>query len=744
MTDDREHLDAFFGRARVTTLERPAAPRTAGRPSESAAPRRTAGPARTGGGERPTRRTATPSRRSSAPGAAVAERTAAPTARAAAARVAAPTARTTSVRRSAIAGRGPAPSGRRADRSAPVVGPDARPPRGRRPLRSAPGAADRLADRRRTRRRLWVFVVGVLVICAGIAAKLAYVQVVQRDSLMAYGASGRDTSRVLPAVRGAIYDRSGRAFALSVAEPAVVADPTVIAEPAVAAAALAPVLHLDEADLRSTLARSDTRYVVLAPTADQATQAAVRDLNLKGVSFEDRYVRETPTGDLARGVVGSTYGDGATDDKGRQGRTGFELAFDRQLAGQPGRLSYERAPNGDTIAGAPEHLEPAVPGTDVYLTLDQALQYATEQALGAQVQATGAVQGMAIISRPSTGEVLAMASIARGEDGTVGPTGDDRPVSTQFEPGSVNKMITVAGALEEGLIAPDTPIEVPDHLQVGDHAFTDHDPHPTSVWSPTDILVTSSNVGTIKIAQLLGAERVDRYLRAFGFGAETPGFPGAIDGQLLPLADWSGTSIGAIPIGQGISVTALQMLAAYNVIANDGVYVAPKLVGATDDGTGRKATATSAQRRVISAATAQQVRSILAKVVSDGTGQPAQVPGYISFGKTGTARIPQFGGDTKDAYKDADGRYHYESSFVGGVDGADLSIIVTIQDAKTSIYGSDVAAPVFAQLASLTLRHEQVPPPSLTTAAVDVPELSASARDVEGEDPGLVTETTQG
>ncbi len=697
MTGDWDDLDDFFARpSRVATLDRPA-------------PRRTAPSARRTE-TRPETTRPEPRRR-------------------AAVRQAAPTTRTRATAPKATFA--PAPALRR---TRPAALPRLVPP----PIQS-----DVLG--RRTRRRLRAFVVAVVLICGAITFRMVDLQLHNRDSLIAYGESLRDSYRILPAGRGAIYDRSGRAFALSVTKPAVVADPSVIANPGRVAAALAPVLDLDEAELRSDLAQDDKEYLVLVPTADEKLVAEVKDLNLGGIGFEDRYLRETPTGDLARAVVGSTYGDGQVDEEGRRGRTGLELAYEEQLAGTPGRLTFERSPNGDTIAGAPERREPAVPGTDLYLTLDQALQYSTEQALTDQVEATGATQGMAVISRPSTGEVLAMASVARQEDGTVAGTGDNRPVSTQFEPGSVNKMITVAGALEEGVISPDTPIEVPDQLQVGDHEFSDNDPHETTVWSPTDILVTSSNIGTIKIASMLGKERVDGYLRAFGFGADTPGFPGAIDGQMLPLKDWSGTSIGSIPLGQGISVTALQMLAAYNVIANDGIYVAPKLVAATDGGTGRQATKASDHRRVISAQTAGAMRSILSKVVSDGTGMPAQVPGYTAFGKTGTARIPQFGGDAEDAYKDAEGNYHYESSFVGGIDGADITIIVTIQDAKTSIYGSQVAAPVFAQLASLTLRHEQVPPPALVAGSSrGVPELSPSARQLQGEDPGLVTKTTQG
>lgn len=596
----------------------------------------------------------------------------------------------------------------------------------------------------------------VLVLGAGISVRLADIQLTGGAACRtfgvadckAYGADQRTGFREIPAGRGAILDRNGQAFALSVPEPNVVADPTLVEDPVRAARALAPALGATEPDLVAKLSRPGTRYQVLAGTVSAAVERDVRALDLEGITFEDQYVRESPSSGLARSIVGETYDDGRVDERDRQGQTGLERSADAELKGTPGRLTFEKDPAGGTIAGTREKLRAAEPGTDLYLTLDQSLQFAAEQAVSDQVSATGASQGMAIISRPSTGEVLAMVSVASDEDGKVANTGDNRPATSVFEPGSVNKMITVAGALEEGLVDPDTVLDVPDNLQVADHLFTDHDPHPTQRWSTTDILVTSSNVGTIKIAQQLGKEKVDAYLRTFGFGSATGSeFPGEVDGLMLPPDEWSGTSIGAIPIGQGISVTALQMLAAYNVIANDGVYAAPKLVAATDTGSGKRPTDASSRRRVVSAETARAMTAMLVKVVGDGTGKPAQVPGYPAAGKTGTARIPQPGphADPADAYQDGEGRYHYESSFVGFVAGADLSIIVTVQDAQTSIYGSEVAAPVFAHLASLALRSEQIPPPALTEAVASaVPELSPSAREFDGEDPGLVPETTQG
>jgi cell division protein FtsI (penicillin-binding protein 3) len=593
--------------------------------------------------------------------------------------------------------------------------------------------------------RLIVFVVLVAVAGAAVGARLTDIQVTSRAAYVAYGADQRDGFRTLPAGRGAIYDRHGQAFALSLPEPNVVADPLSINDPVDAARRLAPVLEIDEATLIEKLSAGPSRYQVLAATVTPDVAGAVGGLDLAGITLEDHFVRQNPSGDLARAVVGRTHADGLVDAEGRQGLTGVEAAFEEELRGTPGERWYERDPDGNTIAGTPERTQPARPGTDLHLTLDQSLQYATEQALVEQVEATGASQAMAIIAHPSTGEVLAMASVADDGDGTITSTDDNRSVATVFEPGSVNKVITVAGALEEGLVGPDTVHQVPDRIQVADHLFTDHEPHATEDWTTTDILVTSSNVGTIQLAQALGSEKIDAYLRDFGFGSASGGFPGEVNGLLLPLDDWSGTSIGAIPLGQGISVTALQMLGAYNVIANDGIYVPPTLVAATDSGTGKAPSVPAPGRRVLSTETATAVRHMLAKVVTDGTGVRAGVPGYVAFGKTGTARIPQFGGDDEDAYKDADGQYHYESSFVGGIDGADLSIIVTVQNAETSIYGSELAAPVFADLASLALRREQIPPPALLEdAQAGVPELSASAREVEGEDPGPISPATQG
>jgi cell division protein FtsI (penicillin-binding protein 3) len=271
----------------------------------------------------------------------------------------------------------------------------------------------------------------------------------------------------------------------------------------------------------------------------------------------------------------------------------------------------------------------------------------------------------------------------------------------------VNKVITLAAALESGVTTPSTGMEVPDHYTVADHEFTDDHNHEPEVWTPTDILVSSSNVGTIKIAQELGPDRLDAALRRFGLGAPTGlDFPRETRGRLLDPAEWSGTSLGSIAIGQGISVTAMQMLGAFNVIANDGTYVAPRLVDATvgPDGTRRK-TPVGARRRVVSEDTARTMQAMMAKVVSEqsGTGTRAQVPGYTVAGKTGTAAKPVPGGYSTS---------RYVASFVGVVPAKDprLVVLVQVDEPHGAIWGGVVAAPAFAEIARSSLVELEVAP----------------------------------
>lgn len=630
----------------------------------------------------------------------------------------------------------PAPRARRAPTPSPAL-PSA-------PRRAVPASARRPAPGRRVQgprtgtplppsalRRRMLLLPAVAVLLFGVVTlKLVDVQVRSPERFRAKGELQRVAWVRLPAGRGSLLDRNGQALALSVQRRTVFADPSLIDDPADVARQLAPVLDLPRRELQEKVG-GDGKFVVLARTLEDDVADEVEALAIRGVSTFDEFKRFRPNDDLGRSVLGTVSDDGA------EGISGLELQLDGLLTGAEGEVVYERAKvdGGGAITGSRRRIVEARPGADVTLTLDQSLQYETERVLADHLARAGAQGGIAIVSRPSTGEILALANLEGDEeDGGFVPASNNLALTTVYEPGSVNKVITVAAALEEGLVTPESVLDVADSRQVGDHLFTDSHPHPTSSWSVTDIVATSSNVGTIMLAQELGADRVDSYLRRFGFGEGTGlDFPAESSGILLPTEQWheQSTAIGSIPIGQGISVTALQMLQAFNVLGNDGTYVPARLVrGVTRaDGT-TEAVPSGEAERVVSAQTAAQVRAMLAQVVARGTGQAAAVPGYEVAGKTGTARKPQSNG----TYRDEDGRMHYIATFAGllPAENPDLSVIVVVDepDPSMSIYAGQVAAPAFSDIARIALRRLEIP----STAGgqvTDVPELSDSAADVD-------------
>jgi cell division protein FtsI (penicillin-binding protein 3) len=536
-----------------------------------------------------------------------------------------------------------------------------------------------------------------------IVVRLAYVQVVGAERYVAYGEEQRIEPIELAGGRGAIYDRNGNDLAISIPQTTIAADPSIVAEPVDAARRLAPVLGLDEVELLKLLA-GEGRFVYLARQVDDQVADAVKELDIPGVLAFEEQARFNPSGDLARALIGQV---GVDND----GVSGIEQSYEEQLSGAPGHLVVERDLEGRTIPAGRHQIDPAVPGDDLILTIDRNLQYEVENILSRQISAVGGRGGIAIVSDPATGEVLALANELTDPDtGVVGNTGKNAAVTDNYEPGSVNKVITLAAALEEGLVTPDQVIHVPSSLQVADHTY--HDSHPGNL-TVTQVLSRSSNVGTIKIAQELGKERLHEYLVRFGLGQPTDlGLPHEVWGAVPETDDWSGTSIGSIPLGHGISVTAMQMLFAYNVVANDGVYVPPTLVAATRDTEGeRHPTATGDSRRVVSPTTASQMRAMLTEVIANGTGEAAAIDGYAAAGKTGTARKPQPDG----GYQDADGNYHYISTFAGFLPADDpkLSIIVVIDEPTTSPYASEVAAPAFREIGRYAARTMGVAPTSV-------------------------------
>jgi cell division protein FtsI (penicillin-binding protein 3) len=530
-----------------------------------------------------------------------------------------------------------------------------------------------------------------------VVVRLADVQGFNAWRYDVFGESQRYASLTLPAERGAIFDRNMAELAVSTRRQTVWADPSAVADPVSAARALAPILKLDEGELLATL-RTEGAFVYLARKVDDAVAEAVKNLEIPGIQFREEPMRIVPSGTLAGPVIGQV----GTDD---EGLSGLERQFEKALAGRAGELLVERDPGGNGIAAGHRQLKPPARGSHLVLTIDRAMQYETERALAESIVSSRAKGGMAVVMDPATGEVLAMANLVVEKPGTPPvPPADNMALTRVFEPGSTNKVVTLSAALEEGVVEPDTRQNVADNLQVADARFHDSEPHPLMWWTTADIMAHSSNVGTIQIAQRLGKAKMDKYLRAFGLADATDlDFPGESGGLLPDVDDWSGTSMGSIPIGQGVAVTAVQMLGAFNIVANGGTYVAPTLVKATIDASGKVVpTEPPATRRVVSEQTAAEVAAMLTGAVNTGTGTAARIPGYTVAGKTGTARKPS---ETKAGYSD-----NYMASFAGFLPAEEprLSAIVVL-DEPTPYYGGIVSAPVFAALGSFGIRHFGIP-----------------------------------
>ena len=552
-----------------------------------------------------------------------------------------------------------------------------------------------------------VLVISLLFV--GVVARLADLQVVDPGRYVAYGESQRIRAEVLPADRGSLLDRRGAELALSVPRGSVVADPRLVTDPARAAAQLAPLLGLEPADLRDRLSRP-SRFEYLARQVDEEVAATVSGLAIPGVFLREEPVRSYPAGSLASSVLGST-------DVDLLGVSGLELRFDDVLTGEPGETVIERSLTGQAIPVGERQLRPAVRGDDLELTIDRELQYVVEDAVADQIEAMGARGGLAVVSVPATGEILAMTSLeADPETGEIRPTAHNAAAIDAFAPGSALKLVTVAGSIEEGLSTPDRALVIGDSLRVGDHVFRDHAPHAVEPWSVQRILAESSNVGTITLARELGEERLWTYLDRFGFGRRTGlAFPGESTGLLRHHDDWWGSDIGGAAIGTGVSVTAVQLLAAYNAVANGGEYVAPSLVRARIDADGvRHPEPGPEPTQVVSAATSNVVADMLTTVVDDGTGHLAAVPGYEVAGKTGTAwKVLPDG-----SFADSVGRHLYLATFVGFVpaDDPQVSVIVMLDQPRNAYSGGYAAAPAFSRIAHYALRMLGVPPTEGTGA----------------------------
>ena len=542
-------------------------------------------------------------------------------------------------------------------------------------------------SRRLPNRRIRLLLVLFTLAFAGTFGRAVWLQAVHAQGLDRLAQGQHHATVTVPAPRGSMVDRNGVRLAIGRRATTVYANPRHVANPQAAALAAGRALHVDPDTLYGPLADRSRGFVYVARKADPKRADALERKGIQGLGFYSEERRVYPQGSVAAHVLGYA----GVDNKGL---SGLELALDETLAGRPGRETIVRDPFGRALDVI--HATPAVEGRDVRLTLDATLQANAESVLHATVRKWGALAGTAVVLDPHTGQVLALA-VEPGFDANRYPQipkeiQRNRAITDTYEPGSTLKVVTVAGALSEGLVTPTTAFTLRPKIQVADRVI--HEAHRTQTERMTvaEILAQSSNIGTITLAQLLGRERLTSWLGRFGFGKKTGiDFPGETAG-ILP-SYWSGSTIGTLPIGHGIAVTPVQMAAAYAAVANGGVWRQPHLV----------MNSRVKKRRVISRAVSGQLMAMMRDVVLEGTGTEAAVEGYQVAGKTGTAAKP----DPRGGYSTS----KYVASFVGTVPASDprLVILVTIDEPST-IWCGTVAAPAFQQIARFALQYLEIPP----------------------------------
>jgi cell division protein FtsI (penicillin-binding protein 3) len=521
--------------------------------------------------------------------------------------------------------------------------------------------------------------------------------------------------KTLQAPRGDITDINGVSFARSVAATSIVVDQTQILNPAKVAAFVAPILNMDVSDIQTALTGT-RKWSMVAQNAKPATwlklTSAIDQYNSQfpGMSpdriigfFPERsYVREYPSGSLIASLIGFVNRDGI-------GATGLESSMNSIISGKQGKYSYANGYKAE-IPGSQSEIIPAQTGTSIRLTVDRDIQWVAAKAIADVVTSTRALSGTVIVMDPKTGQVLAHATAP-----TFNPNNTSKvslvamrnpSVQDVYEPGSTGKVMTLAAALEEKKITPETVLTIPYALKRSVKTFHDHEPHPTQRLTTAGVLAVSSNTGSIKIGEMLSNDTLYEYLTKFGIGVKTgSGLPGESRGILPKVADWSGTTAPTVAFGQGYSLTAMQATSVFATIANNGVRVSPTVIAGTSDSSGNYTpSATRESVRVISADTATKMRLMMESVVSaNGTAPSAAIPGYRVAGKTGTAQRID---DTCGCYRG------YTASFIGfaPADNPAYVISVTIQDPKGMHWGGYLGGPVFKKVMSFVLQSKGIAP----------------------------------
>ena len=549
-------------------------------------------------------------------------------------------------------------------------------------------------------RRL-LFLAGFLALWfVAICLRLMNLQVVHYGDFTQRASRQQQRSIEVSPVRGIIYDRNGNDLAMSVNVDSVFAVPSEIPDVHATAGILAKVLKTDVAEIQNRMQASHA-FAWVARKVDAGASARIRALNLKGIYFQKESKRFYPKQELAAQLLGYV----GLDDKGL---FGIEHEFDAQLKGKPGVMLISMDARRHWFGSVEKNPDP---GENIVLTIDEKIQYIAERELEQAVKDTHAEAGAIIVQNPRTGEVLALANRPAFNPNFVTAADakalENPAVSNIYEPGSTFKIVTLSAALEEKLARPDEVID----CQMGSivvNGLRIHDHHPYGGLTVQQILEHSSDVGAIKLALRLGKERFDHYIQAYGFGSRTGiQLPHETKGIARPANQWSSVSIGAISMGQEVGVSPVQLISMVNTIANDGVYVPPRIILATTPPRSTPqlvAFHPAPGKRVISPMTAAEMKRMMEGVVLRGTGTKAILNGYSSAGKTGTAQ-------KIDPATNAYSRSKYVASFTGfaPVNNPVLTVLVVLDSPVGLHEGGQIAAPVFARVAQQVLAYWNVP-----------------------------------
>jgi len=560
----------------------------------------------------------------------------------------------------------------------------------RRPPTRRPRRGPGLPPTRLVERRIGLLFALFLMLLALAALRATWLGTVRSGSLSERAVSQQIEDIADPASRGTIFDRNGVELAVSEDSVTVFAHPFLIDDPMKVAAKLAPLIGLTEDELLRKLSNRKLTFVYLRRKMDASLGEKIKKLGIEGIGTVTEPKRVYPQGYLASQVLGLVGTDNV-------GLSGLEYARDKELRGEDGERRLVKDALGEPVSLV--ETKRATPGESLQLTLDTRIQERTEAVL-AEVGQTYTPQGAtAVVMDPRSGEILALANWPRVDannvDGAPAFARQNRAIQANYEPGSTFKAFTISGALSEGLVEPGTTLSVPPEIQVADRTVGEAHDGGGGTKTVADILAQSSNVGSVMIGLKLGAKHFDRWVRRFGFGRPTGvDLPGEEGGIVLRPEHYSGSSMGNMPIGQGIAVTPMQMAAAYTAIANHGVMRPPYIVKGDQP----------KPRRVLKPRIAAQVSHMLEGVLAaGGTAEEAQVDGYTLAGKTGTAEKAIKGGYSKT---------DFIASFIGYAPAKDprLLVAVMVDTPRGDIYGGTVAAPAFERIMEFALPYLKIPP----------------------------------